>query len=499
MESIPPSKAAAPLVLALDVGSTTTRAGVFDAGGRLVEGLAAAAPTVLRGDPDGQNTADPDALLDGLFSCIDRVLADAGDMARSIKAVGGCSFVSNLMAVDRDARPMTRLSTYADLSSAGEAEFLRRELDEERFRQRTGCRFHPSYAAPRLLHLKRHRPEVFRSAARFVTLGEYLELTLFGKARASFSAASWSGLLDSRELRWDEELLGRLELTPSLFSPLADLDEPCTGLADGWHTRWPALANIPWFPLMGDGAAANVGTGCASPERVAVTLGTTSAVRAVTPGAPGMLPKALWRYRLDRERSLPGGALTEGGSLPAWMREVLRLGAPEDVEREVASMKPCSHGLTVLPLMAGERAPGWSGKANGAVLGMTLATRPVEIFRAGLESVAQRLYMVLEELAAVLPGRFTVVAGGGALRASSAWRRILTDAVGREVLFPDVEEPSMRGAALMALEALGVVRDVADLPVPEGTALAPDAGAHALHLEAVERQRALYAQVIANA
>lgn len=490
-----PDQAAGPLVLALDVGSTNTRAGVFDALGRQVEGLAASAPTPLNAG-DGQGTADAAALLDALFGCIDRVLDAAGSLAGAIRAVGGCSFVSNLLAVDRRGRALTPLSTYADLSAGDEADLLRRELDEEAFRQRTGCRFHPSYAAPRLLRMRRLDPVAFAQAHRFVTLGEYLELTLFGKARASYSAASWSGLLDTGALRWDEELLFHLGLQAGRFSPLADLDEPLQGLAGDFARRWPALAGVPWFPLMGDGAAANVGAGCADPLRVAVTVGTTSAVRVVVPGASGTLPFALWRYRLDRKRSLPGGALTEGGSIPHWMRDTLRVGPPGELEAALESTQPCAHGLTFLPLLGGERAPGWSGRAAGAILGLTLRTGPGDIFRAGLESVAQRLFMVLEELALLLPEGFTVVAGGGALRASAGWRRILTDALGREVLFPDVEEPSLRGAALMTLEALGALTNVADLPVPPGPALAPDPAAHQRHLEAVERQRTLYRLII---
>jgi gluconokinase len=499
MERITPAGALSPLVLTLDVGSTSLRAGVIDAGGRAVDGLASSAPTPIRAGRAGENTADPAQIKDTLFARIDETLLAAGELASRIEAVCGCSFVSNLMAVDKAGQPLTPLTTYADASAAKEAALLKQSLDEEAARQRTGCRFHPSYCAPRLLALKNRQPEVFKRADRFITLGEYLELTLFGRARASFSAASWSGLTDIANLCWDRPILDHLGIGEERFSPLADIDEPLSGLRAPFARRWPALAQIPWFPMMGDGAAANVGKGCVRPERVAVTIGTSSAVRAVVSGAAGILPPALWRYRLDRHHTLPGGALTEGGSIPAWMRRTLNLShSTPEVERQLSRMPACGHGLTMLPLFAGERAPGWSGAACGAIVGITHATTPADILLAGMESVAQRLHMVLEELAGLLPVDFTVAAGGGALGASRQWRRILTDALGREVHFPDVEEPSMRGAALMALKALGAVPDIAALPAPPGETLRPDVAAHAIHLEAMARQRRLYEKLVAS-
>lgn len=499
MERIAPASALSPLVLALDVGSTSLRAGVYDAQGRAVDGLGSSAPTHLRAGRGGESTADPAQILDSLFARIDETLQAAGELAGRIEAVCGCSFVANLMAVDRTCQPLTPLTTYADASSGEEAAILKRRLDEEAARQRTGCRFHPSYCAPGLLALKTRQPEVFKRADRFITLGEYLELALFGRARVSYSAASWSGLTDIANLCWDRPILEYLGIGEERFSPLADIDEPLSGLTAPFSRRWPALAHIPWFPMMGDGAAANVGTGCTCPERVAVTIGTSSAVRAVVPGAAGVLPHALWRYRLDREHTLPGGALTEGGSIPAWMRGALNLShSTPEVERQLSRMPTGSHGLTMLPLFAGERAPGWSGVAGGVIVGLTHATTPADILLAGMESVAQRLHMVLEELAGLLPVHFTVAAGGGALAASRQWRRILADALGREVHFPDVEEPSMRGAALMALKALGAIPDIAALPAPTGETLRHDVAAHAIHLEAAARQRQIYKKLIVS-
>ena len=117
-------------------------------------------------------------------------------------------------------------------------------------------------------------------------------------------------------------------------------------------------------------------------------------------------------------------------------------------------MAPDSHGLTFLPLLSGERGPGWSDRAGATIEGLTLATTPLELLRAGLEAVALRFAM----LDADLPGEQTVVATGGGLVNSPAWTQIIADALGRPVAHSGVDEGSSRGAAVLALEALGETR-----------------------------------------
>jgi hypothetical protein len=156
------------------------------------------------------------------------------------------------------------------------------------------------------------------------------------------------------------------------------------------------------LPAIGDGAAANVGSGALGAGRVAVTIGTTSALRAVLPGSAPPVPPGLWAYLVDRETALVGGALTEGGNLAAWLRSILRLGDPSTLEARLAALEPGSHGLTLLPTLAGERSPGYRPGARGAVASLSLAATPLEIMRAGLEAVALRLADLAERLGGVV-------------------------------------------------------------------------------------------------
>src|SRR5205823_2130437 len=172
----------------------------------------------------------------------------------------------------------------------------------------------------------------------------------------------------------------------------------------------------PWLPAVGDGACSNLGAGCSTPERFALMVGTSGAERAAwTPVDEFGIPWGAWCYRIDERRAVIGGALNDGGSLLDWLRGALRLPQFETAEHEVAAIEPDSHGLTVLPFWAGERNPGWADDARGAIIGMRLHTRPVDILRASLEAVALRFAEIDGILHKTLPDAAEVLATGATL------------------------------------------------------------------------------------
>lgn len=484
-----------PLVLTLDIGSSSTRAMVYDARGRAVPGLSAQEQSDLRTAANGLSEEDADAACARAGRCIDLVLAKAGTLAVEIGGVAVDTYVSNLLAVDASGRPLTPIITYADTRNAPDAEGLQRRLDERTVHERTGCLLRTSYWPARLAWLHRTQPDLWRRAARWLTLGEYLELRLFGRCRVTYSVAAWSGLLDRVSLRWDAPLLEQLEVPVDQLSTLVDVDAPLIGLAQPYAARWPALQNVPWLPAMGDGAAANVGSGCVNLSRVALTLGTTGAMRVARPEVQSM-PPGLWCYRIDRNLALLGGATSEGGNVFAWLRETLRLSDSESVEAALAACEPDGHGLTVLPFVAGERSPDWAGNVQATLHGITLATKPIAIVRACLEAVAYRFALIAGRLAGQACEGQRIVASGSALRNSPAWSQVFADVLGRPVVLSAEPQATSRGVALMALRAIGTIPSVDALPAAEGATYEPDAGRHAVYKAAIARQQRLYDQLV---
>jgi gluconokinase len=489
------SQAETPLVLAIDIGSSSARAILYDGVGRAVDGVVGQERYKMRTTMDGASEDEPDAALERIARCVDAVLHQAGPLAERISAVAVDTLVSTTLAVDAAGQPLTPLITYADTRNSADAAALRRTLNEHVVHDRTGCLLRPGYWPARLAWFRRTQPDVWRMAARWLTLGEYLELRLFGRSRVSFSVASWSGLLDRRRLAWDAPLLDLLGVAPDQLSPLVDFNDPLSGLVEPYAGRWPALRHLPWLPAVGDGAAANIGSGCTDHSRIALTLGTSGAMRVVQTDVPEV-PPGLWSYRVDRAHALVGGATSEGGNIYAWLRQTLALGNPAEIETALAAFPPDGHGLTVLPFLAGARSPDWAGNVPATLHGLTLATTPIAILRASLEAVAYRFAVIEQRLCGQAGCAHRLIASGRALLRSPAWTQIFADVLGRPVVASAEPEATSRGAAVLALVALGVLPSIEAAQVADGPVYEPDGARYALYQAAIARQRWLYDQLI---
>ena len=169
---------------------------------------------------------------------------------------------------------------------------------------------------------------------------------------------------------------------------------------------------------------------------------------------------------------------------------------PADVERQVETLEPDAHGLTVLPFFAGERSPGYHGEARATVAGWNLHTAPAEIVRACFEGIAYRLAAIYELVRAAIPAPGELIASGAALLNSPAWVQILADVLGQPVTVSGEADASARGAALLALEALGASRAAAVAAPAFGQTFFPNAAHHEIYLRARARQEQLYSTLI---
>src|SRR5262245_52455952 len=191
-------------VLAIDVGTSSARATLFDAAGRPVPDRRGQVQYEARTTPDGGVELDADLLLDAVAQAIDECLA--GDSAGApIDAVGISAFWHGLLALDADGRPLTAVLTWADTRAADAAAALRERLDQHAVRARIGTAIHASYFPAKLRWLRDTDPRVFAGAHRLGGFAEYLLWRLTGAWRTSVSMASGTGLLAHATLRWDPE------------------------------------------------------------------------------------------------------------------------------------------------------------------------------------------------------------------------------------------------------------------------------------------------------
>lgn len=485
------------LVLTLDMGTSSVRAMLFDARGRALPKMEAQIPYAQTTTGDGGVETDAEALLRLTVRCLGQLLqAVDKEIVARIAGVGISCFWHSLVGVGEDGRAVTPLLSWADTRARAQAEQLQKDLDETAYHARTGCVLHTSYWPAKLRWLHETRGAEFGQVRHWMSFGEYAALRLFGETKCSLSMASGTGLFDPNAKAWDDATLKDLPIAAGQLNAIADARESQSGLTKEWGRTLGALQNLPWFPAWGDGACSNVGSGATEANRIAINLGTSGAMRVAVKASQVDIPPGLFCYRVDGQRLLIGGAFANGGNVFAWAQKTLQFSNPKAAARAVAALPPDGHGLTVLPFWAGERSPGWHVGAQAAVTGMNLHTTPADILRASQEAVAYTFAAVRDLLVAQYPSATEIVASGGALTHDPTWAQIMADAFGVPVTTSRVFEASSRGAALLALDGLGLIADLGDVPAYLGKTYTPDPAHHEIYKKARTRQEALYATLL---
>jgi gluconokinase len=485
-----------PLVLAIDVGTSSARAFIYDVEGDMVEGWGARRRYAVHTTQDGGVEIGADALVNLVTECIAEALSAARDGAHRIVGVGCDTFWHSLMGVMHDDKPATPVFTWADTRSSSAADTLREQLDASAVHQRTGAVLHSSYLPAKLKWLQTTQPRLFNSVRYWMSFGEYLYLRLFGERRVSVSMASATGVFDQRSCTWDGAVLEAVCVDEATLSPITEFTQSFIGLKPAFSARWPALNRVPWYLAVGDGAANNIGSGGSGPDWWVIMVGTSGAMRVVRETDAIAVPDGLWSYRVDGRRIIQGGALSSGGNIFAWLSHALRVPTVAELELELSGMEPDSHGLTVLPFLAGERSPDWDSNARGAIFGLTLATRPVDIVRASLEAIAYRFALIENLLRSDEPAPRGIIGSGSGLLDSPAWMQIMSDVLAQPLVASAVPEASSRGAALLALEAEGAIPGAATIRAPLGTKYAPVEGHGSVYRGAMTRQKELYTKFV---
>ncbi len=491
-----------PLVLTIDIGSSAIKAGIYDATATPLLHTLVSIPHQQRTARDGMHEEDAEEILTAVEAAVDRVLTIDHKASSLISAVGMDSMASTILGLDAESEPVTPVFTYADTRSRLDVDELREAIDLDATYDRTGVMQHTSYVPGKVLWLRRVMPELTRKIALWSDISTFIYSRWFGRTDipCSYSVAAWSGLLNRRELTWDADLLREISLDEEMLPRLTPYSHLQVGLRGEYRRRWHQLADVPFTLAVGDGAAANVGAGCIDSRNIALTIGSTAAMRLIAKdeaetGAPE-IPYGLWGYRLGTDLNLVGGAFSEGGNVVEWAQRTLQMPDLDSLDASLQNAIPDGHGLTVLPFIAGERAVGWSTKASGVFSGITVSTTGLDIVQALMESVAYRFWLVSDLLSPHLDDDSVFVAGGGGSTNSTWWMQTMADVLQSEIHIPEDKQGTSRGAAVLALHAIGVWNGLRDTP-PRIEAQYYPSDAHAeTYRVARERQQELYSILI---
>lgn len=452
--------------LGIDIGTTHTKAALVTEDGTSFFG-AKKGYGLLRPQP-GFEEQDVTVILEAVTEVISQALHALPGNGK-LAAIGFSAAMHSLLAVDEKGRPLCPGMTWADTRSSREAEELQRHPDAEQVYNHTGIPFHPMSPLCKIVWLRKHRPEIFNQAARFISIKEYVLWQLCGSYFIDYSLAAATGLFDIRQNRWDAQALQMAGISEDRLSePVPPLYQH-KGLTP-YYSQLFKLKDIILVAGASDGCLANYGSGAANHGEMALTIGTSGAVRmtvrfpdALSIPLPGS--ERLFTYPLAGDLYVQGGAINNGGIILQWLARLFLSGDIKEEQRydTLLSMAqqapPGANGLIFLPYLLGERAPVWDADAKGVLLGLSMNHGREHIARAALEGICFSLYQLITRLEKIYGPVPEIYASGGFTR-SAFWVQLLADLTGKRIKINDTADASAMGAAFLAMYATGFLKDL---------------------------------------
>lgn len=466
---VPLKEAVAPFVVALDVGSTASRGGLYDATGCPISGTRQRQSHEFTKAADGTSTIDAEQVVDECRSVVKGIwkFIEAEGVGDQVTGVALDTFASSLVVVGEvDGRPraLSPCYTYADSRSRQQVEQLRERVNERDYHARTGVRLHTSYLPSRILWLRETAPDLLERAESLMSLGEYVYFRLAKVRGLARSTAAWAGILNAHTGELDWPILTEVGAKLEWFAELKDPDEPGRSAKKKVAKNWPALADAAWFHAIPDGWASNVGPGATDEKTVAVAAATSGAMRVILEEVPATIPEGLWCYRLSRSRCILGGALNDVGRAVTWLEDTI---APV-VDLDSALLgRPSEATPLAVPFFSGERATGWASHATASFTGLTAATGPEHLWRGVIDGLALSYARVWEQLAEAGANPERVVASGSVTADLPAWLQPLANALTTPVIPVEMKRATLRGTALIAMETLAPGVEPSELPLGE--------------------------------
>lgn len=457
-------------MIGVDIGTTSTKAVVFKKNGEFVARENIEYPLYTPNPETAEQ--DPDQIFEAVQEAIRLSIEKSGLSPDAIAFVSFSSAMHSVIAVDRSGRPLTRSITWADNRSNDYAEKIKETAGHDIY-IRTGTPIHPMSPLAKLAWLHGEKPELCKRAAKFISIKEYVFFKLFGKYEVDYSIASATGMFNLEALDWDAEALEVAGVTRDKLSVPVSTTHSMQGMSFEYASKMGLLPETPFFLGASDGVLSNLGVNAIEKGSVAVTIGTSGAIRTVT-NKPVTDPKGrIFCYALTENHWVIGGPVNNGGMILRWLRDELCQDVMKDAQvlgrnaydllTEMADqVPPGARGVIFHPYMAGERAPIWNANARGSFFGLGMNHKKEDMVRAVLEGILFNLYSVLLALEELI-GEPTRIQATGGFAQSAIWRQMLADIFNQEVVVPESFESSCFGACVLGLYASGEMERLEDV------------------------------------
>lgn len=485
------------VLLGIDVGTSSVRACLFSASGRLLG--SGRTPCAVERPRPGWAEVDPRQWWHGFLQAFGKALSSTGVAPTQVRGVGLSTLFPTLIPFGADGTPLANAILYCDQRSVAQVAAIRAAGHDRILESRTTNRVAPgTFALTSLMWLRDELPEVYGRACWYGTVNTMFSMQLAGVPSMDYSSGLLFGLCDAGDQsHWCAELADLVGIDarklPPLFAPGA-----AVGTVTSRASQLTGIeAGVPVAAGAGDAAAATFGGGRITPGDLFYVTGSSDCLSFVIdrPQTSLLFPNPGY---LDVDTWLSVGTSTSTGAAIDWFaREFLGADSGAAVADEAANAPVGANGVTFLPYLQGERTPIWDPMARGTFHGLSLSTGRAHMARAVLEGTAFALRQIVE--AAETEGGATVgelpTAGGGAR--NELWNRIKADVTGRPLQIFEFQEFSALGAAMLAGTACGIYRSHRDAvsetsSVRAARTIEPDPTASDAYGAAFEQFRELY-------
>jgi gluconokinase len=449
-------------VIGIDIGTGSTKAVLFTPQGQAV--CRHTVPYPLHRPTPATAEQDPIEIFSAVITTVKRVMDKSQIEPTQLVGLSFSAAMHSLLAVDGDGSLLSQSITWADNRSAKWAGYIKQQHHGHEIYLRTGTPIHPMSPLVKLVWLRNEHPELFEQTGKFISIKEYIFYRFFQQYVVDYSIASATGLLNLQQLDWDKQALELAGITKAQLSELVPTTHQLKPLQPDLAQEMGILPDTPIVIGANDGVLSNLGVAAISPEIVAVTVGTSGAIRAMV-GQPMTDPQErLFCYILTEKQWIVGGAVNNGGIALRWVRDQLtdtevraaqRLGKDpyELITMLAETVPPGAEGLLFHPYLLGERSPLWDANARASFFGLNFNHNKAHLVRAVLEGIVLNLCLVLQALEQFVGQTQRIQATGGFAR-SPLWRQMMADVFEREVSVPQQYESSCLGAAVLGLYAL---------------------------------------------
>ncbi|MCJ8007738.1 gluconokinase [Lederbergia wuyishanensis] len=471
--------------IGLDLGTTSAKAVIFQFNGKVKSEAERLITTYY--PESGWVEQDPNEIESFAVKAIKDAMDEAKIQKDEVKVIGISCAMHSLICVDQDGNPLSNALIWSDGRSSQQAESFSEKERQDLF-LKTGVPIHPMTPFTKLVWMKETAFEPYKRARYFMSVKEFILFRWFGERVVDYSMASATGLFTPSKLEWDETAIEITQIEENQLSEVVPPTYVLNGLDKKVADGMGLLSDIPVVIGAADGQLANLGIGAILPGEVAITVGTSGAVRQFSKGVRINEKRETFSYAFTDEYSIIGGPSNNGGIALQWLKELLNnQDSYSEFIEKAGKVTAGAEGLIFHPYINGERAPIWNQRATGNFSGLSITHKQEHFIRAVLEGITFNLYQI-ERALCRLAGEPSRIYVNGGLARSNLWLQMLADIFGKEVYVAETHHSSAWGAAWTSLVAIGEVNSFEEIKnnIQLGEPIVPNEKTHRAYQEIYE-------------